>query len=231
MTDRNQVLPSETVLNSELKLPTAVEEFRAGLSQDARAEFDDFIQFLRFRVWSGFHYAEEILESAVEAIEEGMYPELEDDFNSELVTQVVEHEVNAKLSDEKNWPDVTDCDRLSQAFERLNANGIVSLENAGYTISDGWDEYREAVDALEYKGLSEPVRGGCFYHEQDLERAVAGNGLQLAYSAASGNYLETLGVAKEIVDVLEEHGLSPAWNGNVEHRIQLPIKWQRRSPC
>ncbi len=150
--------------------------------------------------------------------------------DSELISNIVEHEISVKLEDEKTWPAVTDCDRLSRAFDILNANGIVSLESAGYTISDGWDEYREAVHALELKGISEPVRGGCFYHEQDLERAVAGNGLQLAYSAASGNFIETLGLAKEVVDTLEQQGLSPAWNGNVEHRIQLPIKWQRRSP-
>ena len=223
-------VPYAIMLNSELKLSTQADKFRAGLDEDARAEFDDFVQFLRFRVWSGFHYAEEILESAQEAIEDGMYSELEDSMDSELISNIVEHEIAVKLEDEKTWPAVTDCDRLSRAFDILNANGIVSLESAGYTISDGWDEYRDAVHALELKGMSEPVRGGCFYHEQDLERAVAGNGLQLAYSAASGNFIETLGLAKEVVDTLEQQGLSPAWNGNVEHRIQLPIKWQRRSP-
>ncbi len=57
-------VPYSIMLNSELKLSTQADKFRAGLDEDARAEFDDFVQFLRFRVWSGFHYAEEILESA-----------------------------------------------------------------------------------------------------------------------------------------------------------------------
>ncbi|MDZ4836428.1 MAG: hypothetical protein SGJ27_21850 [Candidatus Melainabacteria bacterium] len=219
------------MLHSEQKLTADAERFRAELDDDAREEFDDFVQFLRFRVWSGFHYDEEILESATEAIADGMYPELEEIFDEKLINQIVNHEVKEKLEDEKQWPAMTDCDRLTRAFGKLNANGIVALESAGYSIGDGWDEYREAVHAQwELKGLLDSVRGGCFYHEQDLERAVAGNGLQIAYSAASGNFLETLGVAKEVVDVLEAEGLSPAWNGNVEHRIQLPIKWQRRSP-
>jgi hypothetical protein len=220
------------MLHQEFKLPANIETFRSGLSEEAMADFDDFVNFLRFRVWSGFHYAEEILESATEAIEDGTYSELEEEnFEPEMIAQLVDEEISRKLADEKSWPKVTDCDRLTTAFEKLTANGIVSLENAGYTIGDGWDEYREVVHAqFEIKGTLDLVRGGCFYHEQDLERAVAGNGLQLAYSAASGNFLETLGVAKEIVDVLEQQGLSPAWNGNVEHRIQLPIKWQRRSP-
>src|SRR5262245_30139313 len=42
------------------------------------------------------------------------------------------------------WPATTDCDRLDSAFTALNARGIIALQNAGYTQSDGYDDVRES---------------------------------------------------------------------------------------
>jgi hypothetical protein len=44
----------------------------------------------------------------------------------------------AELEKQKvTWPRVTDCDRLNSVFAALSAKGIIALQNAGYTQSDG----------------------------------------------------------------------------------------------
>ncbi len=78
----------------------------------------------------------------------------------------------------EQWPAVTVCDRLDEAFEAINARGVIAIPNAGYFQSDGYDDFREAY--LEHLKKSEVV-GDCFYHGQDLERAVFGGGLYLAF--------------------------------------------------
>lgn len=83
----------------------------------------------------------------------------------------------------RNWPEVTDCDRLDKAFGAINKRNIIGLQNAGYTQSDGYDDFREAYHDSSNKAA---VIGYCFYHGQDLERAVAGGGLFLAFGPVDG---------------------------------------------
>ncbi|MFB2981849.1 hypothetical protein [Microseira sp. BLCC-F43] len=51
-------------------------------------------------------------------------------------------------------------------------NNIV-LHNAGYTMTDGFSD----VDGVIYERDRENVKGYCFYHWQNLEGAVKGDGL------------------------------------------------------
>ncbi len=46
------------------------------------------------------------------------------------------------------------------------------------------------------------ARGGYFYHEQDIERAVDGGGLDLCFGSISGMDEEGLAIAAEVVSVL-----------------------------
>jgi hypothetical protein len=110
--------------------------------------------------------------------------------------------------------------RLKQVFATLNERGIVALENAGYTISDGWADVNERATKLAKAG-NKP-RGGAFYHGQDRERAKRGDGVWLtfgAYVTGKRQAAASLAVAREIVAVLKEHGFSPKWNGTIEQRI------------
>ncbi len=110
--------------------------------------------------------------------------------------------------------------RLRAAFAELNENGIVALENAGYTQSDGWGDTNEVAYELKQRGLK--PRGGCFYHQQDSQRGRKGEGLYLTFGAyAQGKRREasTLEVGREIVATLERHGFTPAWDGTSGERI------------
>src|SRR4051794_32529957 len=42
-------------------------------------------------------------------------------------------------AEKAGWPEVTDCDRLDAVFASLKRRGIIALQNAGYTQSDGQD--------------------------------------------------------------------------------------------
>jgi hypothetical protein len=110
--------------------------------------------------------------------------------------------------------------RLRRAFRALNERGIVALENAGYTMSDGWEDVNEIARKLADAGHK--PRGGAFYHGQDRDRAKRGEGVSIAFGSyveGKGHERASLAIAKEIVAVLEEHGFSPAWNGKLDRRI------------
>lgn len=79
-------------------------------------------------VWSGFYDPDEV-DSMIDDI-------LEDDGDEAMLRAVVAPEFDKKTAEEASWPDTTDCDRLDQAFAELNSRGIISLHNAGYTMSD-----------------------------------------------------------------------------------------------
>lgn len=188
------------------------------------------------KVWSGFYTQDQILEEAVEALTEGWYDNEDDepidclsDEQIDKLKKIIASRFDEKRKEEKNWPESTDCDRLQKAFAELTERGIVSLENAGYTLSDGWSDWDEVVhNEWQSKGLLHKVRGGCFYHGQDLERAVNGAGLNFAFSAISGEDSDGIPIGHEIMEVLKKHGFNPSWNGTISERIFMPIVWQKR---
>lgn len=182
---------------------------------------ENFLHFLHIQVWSGYYDAEEIFDRAFEALEEEWYDATTDDIDDKALKTLIDKEFEQKRKDEQSWPAKTDCDRLTQAFDELTNLGILALENAGYTMDEGWSDFREAAE------LEDDVRGGCFFHGQDLERAVSGEGLLLAFGATDGGNDAT--IAREVVEVLKRHGFSPTWDGDPQKRIELPINWQKKS--
>jgi hypothetical protein len=134
----------------------------------------------------------------------------------------------ALAQDKATWPTTTDCDLLDGAFAALNARGIIALQNAGYTQSDGHDDVRERYHEHSDR---DAVIGYCFYHGQDLERAVHGEGLYLAFGPMDAKKEETEGprVGAMIVEELTRAGLTARWNGTFTQRIFIPaLDWKRR---
>ena len=189
---------------------------------------DDRMKTVRAWVWSGFYGPEEV---------DGLIDQMvEDDAGQADAGQVgadrgtlcaaAGREFAAKAAAERRWPAVTDCDRLDQAFDALEAAGVVTLQNAGYTMSDGLsDVSAEYLD----RGRPAGVRGWCFYHGQDLERAVLGGGLLLAFGTFADEAPEHRAAVGQLVkDTLERHGLSVAWSGDPGDRLKVGTDWKRR---
>lgn len=191
--------------------------------------FQRLRELTRFLCLAGFDSAEEVRERveevAEEAIEDG---EMEDDPDIGRVEQLVTEELALKAAYEKTFPEITDCRRLTAAFEALTAQGIIAIEKAGWDTSESWYRFHDIVAAWREQGAVSTLRGGCFYHEQDLTRAINEGRLWIGFGHVEEGHELAAALGQEIVEELRRHGLTVQWNGNPETRPEVALKWQRR---
>lgn len=141
----------------------------------------------------------------------------------------------ARVNDEATQWGITDNDCLALAAADLERFGILFRENYSCCQNCGFGEIEEEIAASRDNGSE--YRGFAFFHEQDTESAVRGDGLHLAYGAV-GEFADepaydeaAVAVGHEIVDALRRAGLRPRWNGRIEQRIEIrKIRWQRVPP-
>ncbi len=158
------------------------------------------IESLRQYVWSGFFDANEI----VEMIDEAVFRPGEID-HSWLRVQI-EEEFRKKRAAEPTWPAVTDCDRLDQVFDSLERQGILSLQNAGYTQDNGIDDVTQLY--YEAGGEQSDIVGYCFYHGQDLERVMEDGDLGLTFGDILGGDEEGVEIGRRIKLTFESAGFT-----------------------
>ena len=114
------------------------------------------------------------------------------------------------------------------AFAEMNSANIIALQNAGFDQTEGLDDVSEIWN--EKGNIQSPIKGYCFFHEQDLERAVSGNGLMLTFGDIQGDDEKGVLIGKTIVGILQRHDFQVQWDGTVSKRIDLPsIKWQKKA--
>jgi hypothetical protein len=143
------------------------------------------------------------------------------------VEAAVDKAIANRQEAKRDWPEVTDCDRLDKAFDAIGKRGIIALQNAGYTQSDGYDDFREAYHDSSDKAA---LVGYCFYHGQDLERAVAGGGLFLAFGPVDRGQEQPRGpeIGRVIVEELKHVGFEVVWDGTFDQRIHIPrFDWKK----
>lgn len=171
-------------------------------------------------IWSGFYDPDEV-DSMIDDI-------LEEDADETMLRAAAAPEFDKKRAAEASWPEFTDCDRLDKAFVELCSQGVIALHNAGYTMSDGITEVADSMYERRRKGVKN-IQGYCFYHSQDVERAVAGGGLMVAFGDLDDNNSQKTKIGQLVKDVLQEFGLAVEWNGDPETRLSLPtLDWKRR---
>jgi hypothetical protein len=181
-------------------------------------ETDEYIlESVRKSVWSGFYSPDEV-DRMIDDI-------LEADADEEMVRGAVAPEFAKKARAEQGWPAVTDCDRLDTAFTASDSRGVLCLHNAGYTMSDG---HAEAGELLSQR-RERPYFGYAFYHGQDVERALDGGGLMLAFDHVDGDVPDKAKVGAVLKEELERAGFVLEWDGTSEQRINIPkFDWKRR---
>lgn len=184
------------------------------------SEVDQYIiDAIKTHVWSGFYNPNEVQRVIDDLLEPGA--------DEAYLRAAVLPEFAKKADAEKVWPALTDCDRLDAAFESLEESGILALHNAGYSMSDG---HEDAAAILEESAGAHFI-GYCFYHGQDVERALTGGGLMIAFDHVQGDVPEKADIGGAVVTALKSQGLSPVWDGDPETRIELPaFSWKRRGP-
>jgi hypothetical protein len=172
-------------------------------------------------VWSGFYDTDEI----VEIIDESILEPGKIDQN--WLRAEVQKAFHRKAAEERTWPNVTDCDRLDQVFDSLEQQGIMALQNAGYTQSDGIDDVTQFYH--EAGGEQSAIVGYCFYHGQDLERVMESGELGLTYGDILGDDQKGVEIGRRIKRVLEGAGFKVEWDGSIKTRLLVKgIKWQKR---
>ena len=168
-------------------------------------------------VWSGFYDPEQVDSMINDYLEEGAH--------EELLRSAVESEFAKKHEAEMEWPENTDCDRLDAVFETLDQRKILCLENSGSEISDG---HQEAFEVLSMQP-GHDYFGYCFYHDQDVNFAIDGRGLLLAFNHVDGDVSDKLKVGMVVKEELQRAGFALDWDGTIEHRIKIiNIEWKRR---
>lgn len=205
-------------------MPACSREDDAGLPDEADPATHDMRELVRQWVWSGYDSAAALAERIDHSASAG------EGFDVERIKAFAAALLDSKRAAEAAWPDETDCDRLDRAFADLDALGICALQCAGDTLSDGFEAVADVINA---DGVPQDRYSGfCFFHSQDLDRALDGEGLALAFghidSQAAADFIA---VGRKVCEVLAQHGLQTAWDGSDKRRIQLPhIRWQRRTP-
>jgi hypothetical protein len=138
-----------------------------------------------------------------------------------------------KRAAEALWPQVTDVDRLHQAFASLHEQGVCAVHWAGNDMDEGLEAVIEALREAYEAGVAEDHYWGvCYFHSQDMDRALDGHGLLLAFDAIGSEVAADMErVGRKVCEVLEQEGLKTRWNGRANSRIELPtLRWQRRTP-
>jgi len=152
----------------------------------------------------------------------------ENDFDEGWLKMKINEKFSSHEKDSSNWLRPTDFDRLAAAFDQLIAEKIVCLHNAGYTKSDGEGDCFETMDRLDELGIE--TIGFCYYHSQDLARAVDPNikNLYIGFDSRTQDDTKALFVANKIVDKLKFCGFQIFWPGTVDQRIELKnIDWKK----
>jgi len=182
---------------------------------------NEAIEQLEKDILFGFENGDDLLES----ISEMFYDE--DDFDENWLKKEIEVRLKNHQTESLNWEKPTDFERLVKSFDELNEEKIVSLHRAGYTRQDGEDDCSEIIAELKEIGIT--TKGYCFYHTQDLERAI-GEEKMLFIGFDSYNREDELAkeVAEKIVEVLKKNGFNTKWNGSLDTRIEiLNINWKK----
>jgi hypothetical protein len=186
-------------------------------------QFDDLHDFVRTQVAAGYTPVAEIAGEAVEAFADGT---VDPERLRAAALAVVDQVSAAHRAEQRTWPATTDCDRLDAAFAALETSGIVARQHFSCCGTCGAHEIMDEMNQAGKAGRQ--VRGYTFFHLQDTEHAVAGEGLYLSYGSLDSDQAASVAVGHEVMAALHREGLQPAWNGKIAHRILLPLRWQRR---
>jgi hypothetical protein len=182
----------------------------------------EVLEALEFDIKAGFMNEAEIFES----IQDMCYEE--PDFDEAWYRQIISDKFRQHQKDSSDWERPTDFERLAKCFDELIGERIVCLHNAGYTKSDGEGDCMHAIVQLQERGIK--AIGFCYYHSQDLARAVdpeIGN-LFLGFDSPDQDDERALVVANKIADKLKNNGFEISWNGTVNQRIEIiKIDWKK----
>lgn len=177
---------------------------------------------VRRDVAGGFYDDDAILTNANDVFEEELpRPMLRVEASAALRAALADHRAA-----EREWDEITDCDRLDAAFDALEAQGVIARQNFTCCGTCGASEIWDEIEEAHREGLA--AQGYAFFHMQDTEAAVEGHGLYLSYGACEEGESAAIAIGHRIVAALEAEGLATAWDGSLGQRIGVALVWKKR---
>lgn len=193
-----------------------------GMSENQQYAHDTIVK----KVKMGFDSPGTVREIMQEMLD---YQDLGADVSQAWMEQIIDREFAQLNEDQYSWNRPTDPDRLAKAFNELCTEKIIALHNAGYTTSDGEEDVVAVEWQLRDKGMQS--EGDCFYHEQDLERAIDPDSKKLLVAFQkidNSDDAVTLAVGQKVADKLRQHGFTVNWSGSVNEKIEIAgIEWNK----
>lgn len=180
-------------------------------------------------VAAGFSSRQQIIELAVKMHEDDASESELRALAGELTGSVFYRHLKAQIG----WPLVTDCDRLDIAFAQLAEKGIVTRHNFDCDSDEDGEDLEAIINEMDQViAAGNRARGYAFYHQQDTEAVVDGNGLCISFGTGSRNESEqaALRIGNEVADALRQQGLAVDWDGTWSKRISVWMDWKRRRP-
>jgi hypothetical protein len=188
---------------------------------------DEMRRYIRKQVAAGFLDADAVEQAAIDCFVDGLDDERLDPALLKRIAGVeTDKAFAAQLDAQRQWPTVTDCDRLDRAFADLNRRGIVARQNFACCSNCGRAEIGGEIDTEQKRGIK--VIGYTFFHSQGTEGAVEYGDLYLAYGDLTGEATAGVQIGRTIVEGLEQQGLPVEWNGSFDKAIRVKLTWQRR---
>jgi hypothetical protein len=180
----------------------------ASISDEVMSQF---VENMRFYICSGFYSDEEILSHAETVIEELNFGKL----NAEALTRQAIAKLRTAVTTYDNFT------RLARVFDILNRERIIAVHFAGWDLDEGFEEVGKVFAFMKENNI--PRRGYCFYHKQDIDRAIDPNiqNLQLAFHSMNDDKKIALEVGERIVTLLQETGFDVDWNHTISTRIKI----------
>jgi hypothetical protein len=122
-------------------------------------------EFISQRVKEGFESAHEIVQNA----QDWMCEEYSRDDLFPEIKRLTAELISAHRAEQVGWGPTTDCDRLDEAFDALNRDGIVARQDFSCCNNCGFTEIWIEVEQAEKR---QHVDGYVFYHLQCTEHAI-----------------------------------------------------------
>ncbi|MEV4502842.1 DUF6891 domain-containing protein [Streptomyces klenkii] len=181
----------------------------------------------------GFGTAEEI----TEAVSDHFHADGATPLSVPAARRIVRRLWRERLAEQEGWPEVTDADRVAEAFAALNGSGVTARMHFACCGTCAFAEIGGEA--------AEGDHGFVFFYHDDTRHAADGGGLLLTYGAHDGDGKEegresgeesgkeaSAAVGREVVAALTAAGLSSTWDGDPDRAIRVePLEWRRRLPA
>jgi hypothetical protein len=194
-------------------LPHDAPEEVPELAQEIRAQVEERVREL---LCCGYDTRDELVEAAEEYLVDGDHRPVSRAQAWELVDRLWLE----RVAEQETWEGATEPERLTEAFEFLDARGVTAREDFTCCRTCG---------LTEIGAEREDARGFVFFHHQGTESAARGHGLMLYYGGFDDSAETTAAVGREVVAALAAVGLPTEWDGSPGTGILLtPLDWRKR---